>query len=164
MSICLTTSFHRIGSAALLAAAVMLGGCDSFEAIKKSVTADPTPSASTPVAAASVAPETPAPPTALNDGISLYNKGSYSAAIKRLANAPEIWSAETSFQTEALKYMAFSYCVTSRKKLCRQQFEKALKLDANFDLTPGEKGHPLWGPVFNQAKKAAAATAATAKK
>lgn len=160
----MTISFYRAGSAAMLAAAVMLGGCESLESIKKAVTADSTPSASSPVTAKPVVPEPPALPAALNDGISLYNKGSYSAAIKRLANAPEIWSADISFQTEALKYMAFSYCVTARKKLCKQQFEKALKLDSNFDLAPGEKGHPLWGPVFNQAKKAAATTTATAKK
>ncbi|WP_211461069.1 TssQ family T6SS-associated lipoprotein [Collimonas silvisoli] len=161
----MTTSFYRTGSAAMLAAAVMLGGCESPGPVQKQkpVTAAPAPRASSPVAAA-VAAEPAAAPAALNDGISLYNKGSYSAAIKRLANAPEIWSADISLQTEALKYMAFSYCVTSRKKLCKQQFEKALKLDANFDLAPGEKGHPLWGPVFDQAKKAAAATTATAKK
>jgi hypothetical protein len=49
--------------------------------------------------------------------------------------------------------MAFSYCVTSRQTLCRQQFEKALKIDPAFDLAPGEKGHPLWGAVFDRAKK-----------
>ena len=153
----MTHSFYRIGSAAMLAATFMLGGCDSFNPGQKPVAANPTPSAPVPVAA--VAPEPPAPPAALTDGIALYNKGSYSAAIKRLANAPEIWSADISFQTEALKTMAFSYCVTSRKKLCKQQFDKALKLDPNFDLAPGEQGHPLWGPVFKQAKRAVATSA-----
>jgi hypothetical protein len=43
--------------------------------------------------------------------------------------------------------------VTSRQTLCRQQFDKALKLDPSFDLEPGEHGHPLWGPVFTKAKK-----------
>jgi len=28
-----------------------------------------------------------------------------------------------------------------------------LKLNKDFDLLPGEKGHPLWGPVFERAKK-----------
>ncbi|WP_395823315.1 TssQ family T6SS-associated lipoprotein [Collimonas sp.] len=84
--------------------------------------------------------------------------------MKRLANAQEIWSADPAFQSQALKYMAFSYCVTSSRKLCRQQFEKALKPDPDFDLTSGQKGHPCWGAVFNQAKKAAAIKAANAKK
>ncbi|WP_211453163.1 TssQ family T6SS-associated lipoprotein [Collimonas antrihumi] len=153
----MTHSFYRISSAAMLAATFLLGGCDSLN-LTKPEAAIPTPSAPAPVAA-TVAPEPVAPPAALNDGIALYNKGNYSAAIKRLANAPEIWSADIAFQTEALKTMAFSYCVTSRKKLCKQQFEKALKLDPNFDLAPGEQGHPLWGPVFKQAKRAVATSA-----
>ena len=155
----MTPSFTRISSFAMLAAAVMLGACDTLDTITKPATAASTPGGSTATAAAAAAPEPPAPPAALTDGIALYNKGSYSAAIKRFTNTPEIWSADIATQTEALKYMAFSYCVTSRKKLCRQQFDKALKLDPGFDLTAGEKGHPLWGPVFNQAKKAAATTA-----
>ncbi|MBI3230981.1 MAG: TssQ family T6SS-associated lipoprotein, partial [Burkholderiales bacterium] len=56
-------------------------------------------------------------------------------------------------QIDAAKFMAFSYCVTNRNALCRQQFERALKLDPSFDLAAGEKGHPLWGPVFLKAKK-----------
>ncbi|GAC1332530.1 MAG: hypothetical protein NVSMB28_29360 [Collimonas sp.] len=158
-------SLYRIGSAAMLAATFLLGGCDSLN-LAKPRAANPTPSASASAhahapapAPATVAPESARPPAALTDGIALYNKGSYSAAIKRLANAPEIWSADVSFQTEALKTMAFSYCVTSRKKLCKQQFEKALKLDPTFDLAPGEQGHPLWGPVFKQARRAVIASA-----
>ncbi|MES2934229.1 MAG: TssQ family T6SS-associated lipoprotein [Pseudomonadota bacterium] len=90
---------------------------------------------------------------ALNDGIRLYNEGNFNAAIKRLGGAAEIWAADKPAQLEALKYMAFSYCVSSRQALCRQQFEKALRLDPSFDLAPGEKGHPLWGPAFARSKK-----------
>lgn len=89
---------------------------------------------------------------ALKDGIDLYNNGDYNAAIKRLGT-PEITSGPKATQLAALKYTAFSYCVTSRPTLCRQQFKKALKLDPGFDLAPGEYGHPLWGPVFTRAKK-----------
>ncbi|HWX01262.1 TssQ family T6SS-associated lipoprotein [Collimonas sp.] len=154
----MTISFYRSGSAAMIAALFMLSACDTIDTAKTPAAAGQAsaPSAPAPVAAA---PQPPAPPAALTDGIALYNKGSYSAAIKRLANGQEIWSADTSFQTEALKYMAFSYCVTSRRKLCKQQFEKALRLDPAFDLAPGEQGHPLWGPVFNQAKRTVAASA-----
>jgi len=88
----------------------------------------------------------------LKEGIALYDNGDYNGAIKRLGGA-DVATGPKAVQLEALKYTAFSYCVTSRQSLCRQQFDKALKLDALFDLDPGEHGHPLWGPVFVRAKK-----------
>jgi len=91
--------------------------------------------------------------SALKDGIELYNKGAYNEAIKRL-NAPEIANGAKADRVQALKYSAFSYCVTSRQTLCRQQFEKAFKLDPAFNLQAGEHGHPLWTPMFEKAKKA----------
>lgn len=91
--------------------------------------------------------------TALNEGISAYDKGDYNAAIRQLSGAPEIWAGDKAIRLKALKYMAFSYCVSGRQALCKQQFDKALKIDPSFDLEQGEKGHPLWGPVFDKAKK-----------
>jgi hypothetical protein len=91
---------------------------------------------------------------ALKEGIDLYTAGDYNASLKRLLDSKEIWSTDADIQLDALKYTAFSYCVTSRATLCKQQFEKAFKLNPDFDLLPGEKGHPLWGPVFERAKKA----------
>lgn len=116
-------------------------------------------------ACAGTAPEAPAPAPApvvvkpsadqlaLADGIALYNKGQFNDAIKRLA-AADISAGSKASQTMALKYSAFSYCVTNRTTLCRQQFDKAFKLDPAFDLAQGEHGHPLWGPAFARAKKA----------
>lgn len=99
-------------------------------------------------------PQVPADQLALKEGVTLYNNGDYNGAIKRLNSANEIWSGSNkAIQLDAYKFMAFSYCVTARRFLCKQQFEKALKLDPDFQLTAGEKGHPLWGPVFEQAKK-----------
>lgn len=91
-------------------------------------------------------------PAGLKEGIALYNDGDYNGAIRRLGML-DVTSGPKATQLEALKYSAFSYCLTSRQTLCRQQFEKALKLDPSFDLEPGEHGHPLWGPVFVKAKK-----------
>ena len=88
----------------------------------------------------------------LREGIELYNKGSFNEAIKRLG-APEVAGGSRSTQLSALKYTAFSYCVTSRQTQCRQAFEKAFKVDRSFDLAAGEHGHPLWGPAFARAKK-----------
>ncbi|MDB5962268.1 MAG: hypothetical protein JWP59_3562 [Massilia sp.] len=96
---------------------------------------------------------TPAAVPGLRDGVALYDKGDYNGAVRRLGQA-DLTGANKSTQLSALKYSAFSYCVTSRTTLCRQTFDKAFKLDPAFDLAPGEHGHPLWGPVFLKAKKA----------
>ena len=92
----------------------------------------------------------------LREGIRLYNEGDFNGAIKRLS-ARDLNNGPLAARLTALKYTAFSYCVTSRQAQCRQSFDKALRLDPSFDLAPGEHGHPLWGPVFTQAKQAAKA-------
>jgi hypothetical protein len=89
---------------------------------------------------------------ALREGIRLYNEGEFNDAIKRLSSK-DIANGSTATRVTALKYTAFSYCVTSRTEQCRQSFERALRLDPKFDLAPGEHGHPQWGPVFTRAKR-----------
>lgn len=147
----------------VVAASLALSACETVGSLK-----DVKPAASArpaPVQAARPAPGSPGNPNppaarvsdeqqALRDGIELYNKGQFNDAIKRLASS-DISSGSKAGQVQALKYMAFSYCVTSRQTLCRQAFEKAFKLDGSFDLLPGEHGHPLWGPAFTRAKKQA---------
>jgi hypothetical protein len=128
---------------ACLLAAAMLTGCANNPLIAKL-----TPGGQ----AATTAPAAVPVQAGLKEGIAMYNNGDYNDAVKRLASA-DVTGSSKATQLEALKYMAFSYCLTSRQTLCRQQFEKALKLDASFDLEPGEHGHPLWGPVFIKAKK-----------
>jgi hypothetical protein len=91
--------------------------------------------------------------TALDSGIALYNNGDYRDAIKRFGSVYESLKPYKEMELQALKFTAFSYCVTGRTALCRLQFERAIKLDRSFDLEPGEKGHPLWGPVFERVKK-----------
>ncbi len=147
---------------AAFAGTLILSGCETAAPV---VAPKPTPvvqkpPTQTPQRPAPGSPGNPIPPGsgageqgALKDGIELYNKGSYNEAIKRLA-APEIALGTKADKVQALKYTAFSYCVTSRQTLCRQQFEKAFKLDPSFDLQPGEHGHPLWTPQFEKAKKA----------
>lgn len=90
---------------------------------------------------------------ALREGIALYDKGDYEGAIRRL-NGSDMNGAGQRDRLTALKYTAFSYCVTGRQALCRQTFDRAFKLDPAFDLGPGEDGHPQWGPVFVQARQA----------
>lgn len=117
--------------------------------------------------AAPTAPAAPAPVSAdqagLKEGIALFESGQFAEAIKRLS-APDVAAGPKATQLAALKYTAFSYCVTNRAVQCRQQFDKAFRLDPAFDLGPAEHGHPLWDPVFVRAQKASAAHGAQPKK
>lgn len=98
-------------------------------------------------------PQTPADQK-LAEGISQYEKGNFAAAIRTL-QSPEIADAGVATRVSASKYLAFSYCVTQRRTLCRRSFDAALQLDSAFELKPAEAGHPMWGPVYAQARKAA---------
>lgn len=141
------TRLRTFAPLACLLAAALMAGCATKPPVGA---AAPTGHSQT---ATQVAVPAPAPAqSGLNQGIAMYNNGDYNDAIKRLT-AADVTGGSKATQLEALKYTAFSYCVTSRQTLCRLQFEKALKLDASFDLNPGEHGHPLWGPVFIKAKK-----------
>lgn len=88
------------------------------------------------------------------EGIALYDKGEFAGAIRTL-QSPEIADGDVQTRVRASKYLAFSYCVTQRRALCRRSFDTALRLDDEFRLTPAEAGHPAWGPVYAQARKAA---------
>jgi hypothetical protein len=150
-----------------LATLLLLGGCAEFPTFGSKParnTAHPKAATAAEREAARPAPARPrerereeaAPKetTGLQEGVKLYNDGDYNGAIKRLS-ARDINNAPLATRVAALKYLAFSYCVTSRPAQCRQSFDKALRLDPGFDLAPGEHGHPLWGPVFTRAKQAA---------
>jgi len=89
----------------------------------------------------------------LTDGIRLYERGNFDGAIATL-DAPAILVAPDALRIEALKYTAFSYCVTEHYAQCRQAFDQSLAIDADFELRNSERGHPMWGPVFTQAKAA----------
>ncbi len=98
--------------------------------------------------------ERAAPPSdqaLLREGIALYHDGDFNGAIRKLGGK-ELDDAPLSTRTKALKYLAFSYCVTKRPAQCLAAFEKAFELDPGFELTQGERGHPLWGPVYRKAK------------
>ncbi len=90
----------------------------------------------------------------LKESIDAYNAGDYNGSLKTILDSKTIWITDNDIQLEALRYSAFDYCLTNRANQCKQQFEKALRLDPEFDLRRGEKGHPLWEPAFDKAKKA----------
>ena len=124
-----------------------------------------------PVKPVTVSPSPPAPPPETPEQIAakaaraaaqaefdailaLYNDGDYHGELKRFfGGSEEMLKPYMDLELDGLKYTAFSYCLLGRKVQCQQEFEKALKLDRSFDLKEGEKGHPLWGPVFKRAKK-----------
>ena len=91
--------------------------------------------------------------TTMLEGIRLYDNGDFTDAIVKFS-APEIEDAPNFFRVEALKYTAFSYCVIENYTRCRQAFDRALSIDADFELLASEGGHPMWGPVFEEAKVA----------
>ncbi len=89
----------------------------------------------------------------LEEANNYYRQGDYSAAIKRLQSAPDIWNDTVEVRVRAHKLLAFSYCVTNQRSLCRQQFSRALELSPMFELSAAEAGHPIWGSEFREAKR-----------
>ena len=87
----------------------------------------------------------------LKAGLRSYENGSYNEALKQLQSALD-QGLTKSGQLQALKHLAFIHCASGRQGVCRNEFRKALTIDPAFELTPAEAGHPLWGPVFAREK------------
>lgn len=87
----------------------------------------------------------------MNEAAVAYDKADYNAAIKIYGDALKE-TMPLDEQVKAHKFIAFSYCLTARQVLCRQEFERLLQKKSDFDLAPAEAGHPSWGPSFRQAK------------
>jgi hypothetical protein len=90
----------------------------------------------------------------LEKGIKNYEDGVYKIATKELQAALGLGLPARGDQAMAHKYLAFINCVSGRPNGCRDEFRKAFVADPNFDLTPAEAGHPMWGPVFRSVKTA----------
>jgi hypothetical protein len=162
-------------SVGLGAFALLLSGCAAPPAANnQGSAASPTygaassgaaqPAAAAPAPASAAAPKqavVPVEPSAsekqLATALATYDRGEYAAAIRLLAPLTTDSAQDLTGQLQALKTLAFSQCLTNALTACRQSFERAFKLDPKFDLAPAERGHPVWGPQFERAKKAAAA-------
>jgi hypothetical protein len=152
-------------SFAALALMAILAGCAAPEPappppapVEPAPAPPPPPPVVTPPPAPAPAPvKTPAE-LSLAAALALYDAGDYKGTIERLRGSRELWSPDTpiAIRIDAHKFTAFSYCVTGRRGSCRAEFDALLRLDPTFELKPAEAGHPSWGPVFVQAKKAAA--------
>ena len=85
-------------------------------------------------------------------GVAEYDEGHYDIALAKLEAAIDSGRLKPAQVTDARKHMAFTYCITNREAECRAQFQYALQAAPDFDLSPGEIGHPLWGPVWRSIK------------
>jgi hypothetical protein len=90
---------------------------------------------------------------ALSEGVTAFNLGEYRLAETKLAESFSQGLGNTPDILRAYKTQAFVYCVTMRTAQCEKSFETAFGVDKRFDLTPGERQHPVWGPVFARVQK-----------
>jgi len=89
----------------------------------------------------------------LANGVASYEDGNYKVAARQLQKALALGLKAQDDRVRAHKYLAFIHCVGGRKKLCQDEFRRALDADPGFMLTPAEAGHPIWGPVFRDTRK-----------
>jgi hypothetical protein len=83
-----------------------------------------------------------------------YDSGDYEGAYRQLEAALREGLPEKRDQVRAMKHMAFSLCLQGRPAPCRVEFAKVYEVDAAFDLSPAEAGHPSWAKTFAAVKKA----------
>ncbi len=90
----------------------------------------------------------------LTSAMAAYDRGDFGAATRLLTPITNDGSLDTGQQIRALKTLAFSQCSTGAVAACRQSFERAFRADPGFELVAAERGHPIWGPQFERARKA----------
>lgn len=88
----------------------------------------------------------------LKAGISAYDDARYAESSRLLQSSLDQGLALRADRIRAHKYLAFIHCVSGRQAQCRSEFRNVLKLDASYELSEAEAGHPMWGPVFRNVK------------
>jgi len=88
----------------------------------------------------------------LADGMVKYDAGDYPAAHALYQSALKEGLKSTEDQVRAMKYTAFTLCLTEKYPQCRAEFVKIYDVNPKFDLTPAEAGHPSWTRTFASAK------------
>lgn len=88
----------------------------------------------------------------LSTGIANYGNENLKLSMQEIHSALRSGLNSKHDQVLAHKYLAFIYCVSKRKRQCRNEFRKVLEIDPSFNLKPEEAGHPIWGPVFRVEK------------
>lgn len=150
-------SFHSSSSWLLLAALLTLSSaCSTQSEVKPEPAIDGTKLTGEPLKPQAVSPPPPSKAQLeLAAGVGSYEDGNYRQAIRQLQYALSLGLEVPADEARAHKYLAFMHCVGKRQTQCRDEFRKALAADSAFALTPGEAGHPIWGPVFRKVKAAA---------
>ena len=112
-------------------------------------------------------PQTPAGPTAeetakqqrmaraqanLAEGMKKYDAGSNDEALTQFLQALDSGQLTQAEQLSARKQLAFIHCLSGRESNCKEEFEKVFALDAKFELSAAESGHPIWSPIYRQTK------------
>jgi hypothetical protein len=92
-----------------------------------------------------------------------YNAGQYANVAQTVGLSVTLQTAPPSVHRPAMKLQAFSYCLQSNTYQCKRSFDKLLQRYPDFDLAPSERDHPMWGPVFAEAKAGANSANATAR-
>jgi tetratricopeptide (TPR) repeat protein len=110
------------------------------------------PPKSVPVPEPTIPPRTERALANLSEGLKRYDAGNFEEAKTSFLLAADSGVLSTAQQLDARKHMAFIYALQNRESSAREEFEKAFALDAKFELTPAEAGHPKWGPVYRQVK------------
>lgn len=88
---------------------------------------------------------------ALEAGRVSYEEGQYAEAEKWLFSE-KIWMHGTAEdKSNALKILAFGFCINNLEITCVQAFERAFIINPDFELSAAERGHPLWDPAFQRA-------------
>lgn len=95
----------------------------------------------------------PAATIALEQGVRRYEDGQYEIAALWLDEALAL-GLEPADGVRAHKLRAFIDCIAARTEACKAHFREVLKLDPTFELIRAEAGHPMWGPVFSEVRKA----------
>lgn len=89
-----------------------------------------------------------------NSGVKAYQDARYGPAARNLNNALASGVLPSADQVQAYKLLAFIECSNNRKAECRRNFDRALGISPGFELSKSEAGHPIWGPIFVEAKAA----------
>ncbi len=99
--------------------------------------------------------EEPQMTQALDDVRAAYQAGRYAEVTQLVGLSVDLQTAPPALHTEALKLQAFSYCLLNDAARCKRSFDRLLNRYPAFDLAAAESRHPMWGPVFQQAKNEA---------
>lgn len=95
---------------------------------------------------------TPAQKQALAELEQDYNAGHYADVAQTVGLSVDLQSAPPAVHIPAMKLQAFSYCLENKTAQCKRSFDRLLQRYPGFDLEPSERDHPLWGPVFSEAR------------